>query len=238
MHERQLSALGLKCVLAETGLEIEASSGPTARDVLDHVRRFRPQIVLLDFRVGPEIGSGIELVAPLVSEGATVLMLTAERRRAVLAECLEAGAAGWISKDASLADVDWTLRRVLAGGSVIGQTKRAALVDALRCERESIRRAESFFSELSQRELLVLAALVDGLSADEIAQEHFVAVTTVRSQIRSVLQKLGVRSQLAAVAIAADRRELLPPRRHERIDRRRPCAEPGYLPVAVAAGTA
>jgi DNA-binding NarL/FixJ family response regulator len=48
----------------------------------------------------------------------------------------------------------------------------------------------------------VLAALVEGLSAEEIADAHFVALTTVRSQIRAVLQKLGVRSQLAAVAYA------------------------------------
>ncbi len=46
------------------------------------------------------------------------------------------------------------------------------------------------------------AALVDGLSAEEIAETHFVAVTTVRSQVRGILQKLGVRSQLAAVATA------------------------------------
>ena len=48
----------------------------------------------------------------------------------------------------------------------------------------------------------MLAALVDGLSAEEIAETQYVALTTVRSQIRAVLQKLGVRSQLAAVAHA------------------------------------
>jgi hypothetical protein len=45
-------------------------------------------------------------------------------------------------------------------------------------------------------------ALVDGLSGDEIAKAHYVAVTTVRSQVRGILQKLGVNSQLAAVATA------------------------------------
>ena len=52
------------------------------------------------------------------------------------------------------------------------------------------------------RECEVLAALIDGLSAEEIAETQYVALTTVRSQIRAVLQKLGVRSQLAAVAQA------------------------------------
>jgi DNA-binding CsgD family transcriptional regulator len=52
------------------------------------------------------------------------------------------------------------------------------------------------------RERDMLAALLDGLSAEEIADTQYVALTTVRSQIRAVLQKLGVRSQLAAIAHA------------------------------------
>lgn len=55
---------------------------------------------------------------------------------------------------------------------------------------------------LSPREQVVLGSMMCGLSAAEIAEEHFVAVTTVRSQIRSILTKLNVRSQLAAVALA------------------------------------
>jgi Bacterial regulatory proteins, luxR family len=59
------------------------------------------------------------------------------------------------------------------------------------------------------------------VSAEEIAQQHYVALTTVRSQIRSVLQKLGVRSQLAAVAIADANRWLLPAEAQPERDRRR-----------------
>ena len=56
---------------------------------------------------------------------------------------------------------------------------------------------------------------------EEIAREHFVALTTVRSQIRAVLQKLGVRSQLAAVAVADAHRWLLPAEAQPDRDRRR-----------------
>ena len=63
--------------------------------------------------------------------------------------------------------------------------------------------------------------MMEGLNAEEIAQAHFVAVTTVRSQIRSVLQKLGVRSQLAAVALADGHREFLPVEVDTGRDRRR-----------------
>jgi hypothetical protein len=67
----------------------------------------------------------------------------------------------------------------------------------------------------------VLSAMIEGRTAEEIADQHFVALTTVRSQIRAVLQKLGVRSQLAAVAIAVAHRDLLPCEARPQHDRRR-----------------
>ena len=76
------------------------------------------------------------------------------------------------------------------------------MLDELRIERASVRKSLSPFERLTTRESPVLSALIDGLSGEEIAEAHFVALTTVRSQIRSLLQKLGVRSQLAAVAHA------------------------------------
>ena len=231
-------AVGLQRALSGTRWDVETSSGPAASDVLAHAERVRPQFVLMDIRLGRDIGSGMDLIAPLADLGAQVLMLTAERRRTVLAECLEAGAIGWIAKGASLTELDWTLGRALSGGSVIGETSRASLLDELRREREMRRQTQNLFEELSQRELLVLASLVDGLSADEIAQEHFVAVTTVRSQIRSVLQKLNVRSQLAAVAIAGAHRELLPQRHLDDVDRRRHFRPTESSSVAVAVGAA
>jgi len=58
------------------------------------------------------------------------------------------------------------------------------------------------FQRLTSCEQRVLGALIEGMSADEIAEAHFVALTTIRSQIRAILHKLGVRSQMAAVAQA------------------------------------
>jgi len=58
------------------------------------------------------------------------------------------------------------------------------------------------FEQLTGRERVVLGALMDGASAGEIAKASFVSMATVRSQIRSILEKLGVHSQVAAVALA------------------------------------
>lgn len=221
VEHHELVAFGLQLALSERCWDVESNSGPTALDAVAHAQRFEPQCVLLDIHLGSGIGSGIELIRPFVSAGAQVVLLTGERRRLVLAECLEAGATGWISKNAGLDEVDSILAHVIAGGTIIGRGDRAALLHDLRRERALTLRSHATFERLTQREALVLGALVDGLTAEEIASAHFVALTTVRSQIRAVLQKLGVRSQLAAVALAGMHRELLPHEGRPGRDRRR-----------------
>lgn len=221
VEDHALVATALQISLANRGWTVEVASGPGADDVVAQAAAIRPDCVLLDINLGAQMGSGIDLVEPLTRLGAHVVMLTAERRRLVLAECVEAGAAGWISKGAPLDDVHVALDRVVAEGVLLGKGERAVLLDHLQRERSSTAKALAMFDTLTQREALVLGALVDGLSAEEIAATNYVALTTVRSQIRAVLRKLGVRSQLAAVAIATDHRHLLPYHDRPGRDRRR-----------------
>ena len=218
VEEHELIAAGLQLALSQRRWQVETDNASSADAVIDHVAHFEPQCVLLDAQVR---SGGVNLIEPLADSGASVVVLTAERRRTVLAEYLEAGAVGWIRVDTSLDEVDKMLNRAAMGDSLIGRTERSQLLDHLRAERARSMRAQETFEQLTQREALVLAALTDGLSADEIARAHFVALTTVRSQIRSVLQKLGVRSQLAAVALADAHRELLPYESSSARDRRR-----------------
>ena len=220
VEEFALMAAGLRLVLAGRGWDVEVSSGQSLTVVTEHVQRFQPQSVILSVRRGCGVEDGIARIESLASTGAHVLLLTGERRKTVLARFLEAGAAGWIGKDVTLEGVDSTLMELISGRSIIGQRVRSSLLNDLRLERANEQRALAVFDELTQREALVLAALSDGLTADEIAREHFVAVCTIRSQIRGVLQKLGVRSQLAAVSLGGAHRELLPHRGTDAPDRR------------------
>lgn len=210
VHSNAVMAAGMKTALADRSWQVEACSPSSPADIALAADRCRPACILIDAHLHYGDGGGIRLIPQLVSTGAYVVMLTAERRRVVLAECLDSGAAGWISLDADLDEVDSTLRSVVAGRPIISRVQRAELLDLLRRERSAACAAHAMFERLTPREVLVLVSLADGLTADEIARENFVSVATVRSQIRAVLQKLGVRSQLAAVAIADEHRDLLP----------------------------
>jgi DNA-binding NarL/FixJ family response regulator len=158
--------------------------------------------VLLDIHLGAAVGSGVDLIDPLRRTGATVVMLTGETDRFVLATCVESGAHGWIGKSAFLAEVVASIEDVLAGRSLIGRATREALLGELREQRSHRQNTLSPFGRLTPREQRVLGALIEGASAEEIAEAHVVALCTIRAQIRAILHKLGVRSQLAAVAQA------------------------------------
>ena len=88
------------------------------------------------------------------------------------------------------------------GRTVLQPASRDALLAVVRSQREESERRLAPFRSLTSREQAVLAALMDGKMAEVIAKEHNVSVATIRTQIRAVLQKLGVKSQLAAVALA------------------------------------
>jgi DNA-binding NarL/FixJ family response regulator len=202
VDDHPLVGTGLQIALRARGWTVEVSAGPTPEAVIDFARAFAPDCVLLDLHLGPELGHGLELIEPLRAHGTTVVMLTAETNRLALAACIEAGAEGWICKNAFLDTVVDAVEDVLAGRALLGKAAREALLDELRARRASLCDAQSPFDRLSRREQCVLAALVEGMSAEEIAETHYVSLATVRSQIRGILQKLGVRSQLAAVVHA------------------------------------
>ena len=164
--------------------------------------RLRPQVVLLDLDVGGDLGDTIELIEPISAQGARVVMVTGITDRARLAACVEAGAIGVIGKARPFEALLEGVTDAVELGTLLTGRQRDELLAELRRQRAESRRRRSPFDQLTRREADVLAGLLDGLSAEQIATRSYVSLTTVRSQIRSVLQKLGVKSQLAAVALA------------------------------------
>jgi DNA-binding NarL/FixJ family response regulator len=202
VDDHPLVALGLQVELVARGWQVQTTSGPTAAAVIEHADDFRADCIVLDVNLGPEVGSGVDLIAALRERAASVVMLSGETDRLVVAACLEAGAVGWIAKSAGSSDIVASIEDVLAGRNLIGRTSRETLLDELRTHRAGLHHTLSPFEQLTACEQRVLGALIEGLSAEEIADTHILGLSTIRSQIRAVLRKLEVRSQLAAVAHA------------------------------------
>lgn len=158
-------------------------------------------LILLDLELGG-LKDATRFIPHLVSDGAAVLVVTGVRDRARLATTLEAGAVGVVAKDAPFDELLDTIQRAARGDSVIDPNVRYQLLAELREHRSTERRRHAPFESLTGRERQVLDALGQGKSVETIATEWVVSPATVRTQVRGILTKLDVNSQLAAVAKA------------------------------------
>ena len=202
IEDHELLAQSLVYALRAEGVPTETLKPETVDQILKVADELRPGVVLLDLELGGEIGDSIPLIAPLEELGAQVMMVTGVTDRVRLAECLEAGATGLINKSTPFDQLVESVREVAELGSLVPPQQRHELLGELRRQRAADRERLEPFERLTAREQQVLAGLMDGKSAEKIAEDSFVSLATVRSQIRAVLLKLDVNSQLAAVALA------------------------------------
>lgn len=204
VEDHELLSATLALALRQLGLEVETSHGPTPEDVVELAGNLAPVLVLLDLELGDGLGSGLDLVRPLTAAGAKVVIMSGVTDRARLAACLEAGATGIVSKTTGFDDLVEAVRRLAEGEAILSENDRQELLADLRAKRSADKQRLAPFEALTSREKAVLAGLVAGESAEEIAARSYVSLSTVRTQIRSILLKLRVKSQLTAVALARE----------------------------------
>lgn len=182
-------------------LHAEAAPLDSVASVTAAAEAMPADLVLLDLDLGDPIGDGTALVAPLVATGARVLVLTgADTGRS--GPAIERGAVGAVRKDVDLVTLLRTVVAAAEGGAVMDLRERRAVVAAAKAERLAAATALVPFERLSAREAMVLRALAEGRTVTRIAAEWVVSESTVRTHVRGVLMKLGVGTQLEAVAVA------------------------------------
>jgi DNA-binding NarL/FixJ family response regulator len=201
VDDHELLAESLRLALTAEGYDVVVP-GVSPMEVYAAAQATTPDVVLLDLDLGDEGGDGSVLVEALAVGGARVVVVSGTPDRLRVAACLESGACGYISKAASLDLLLEAVRAAGEGRTVMPEAQRLDLLAELRRVRVERQRELAPFEDLTDRERFVLAQVLDGRSAADIATSAYVSEATVRSQIRAVLQKLGVHSQLAAVAAA------------------------------------
>jgi len=193
-----LVAQSLAMVLAAASVTTFVATDPSLDVVLRHVRAFDPDLVLVDANTD----EATELVRALSRQGTKVVVVTDGSDRIRVASCLEVGAAGAVSTLDAVDRLLSTIRETVAGRRAIPTSTERDLLGELQTHRRERAVRQSRFHTLSAREAEVLEELMAGKSAADIAGESFVSIATIRSQIKAILRKLEVNSQLAAVAMA------------------------------------
>ncbi|CAN5246636.1 response regulator transcription factor [soil metagenome] len=201
VDNQPLVRAGLRVVLAEVeGFDVlaECDDGAAgARAALQH----QPDVVVMDVRMrGTDGIEGTQRIR--AGDGPPVLILTTFDDDDVLWGAIEAGAAGFVLKEASAEDLIAATRRVAAGGSWLDPAVTGRVLSLTRAAGLPHRRAAARGEELTERELEVLRRIAAGANNTEIAADLVVSVATVKTHVGSLFLKLGTRDRAAAIVYA------------------------------------
>lgn len=207
VEDHALLAEALLVSLSPEGFDVTSvplSPRPEGPDALvDSIVKLRPQVVLLDLDLGAA-GDGGALIQPLTRAGCRVVVLTAWPDPARWGACVAGGALTVLTKSTPLQVIVEVIQRVSQGLPVMSRTRREQLIALWREARTDDDDRRTRLDRLTPRESHVLGELLQGKRVREVAREAFVSEATVRTHVKSILAKLGVSSQLAAVALARD----------------------------------
>lgn len=200
VDDHQMVREGLKAMLVTEADFTIVGDAANARQALEMIERLRPDIALLDIRL-PDT-SGID-VCRTVSEHfpeTSVIILTTFTDEQLVAQCIQAGARGYIVKDIESFDLKRSIRAVARGEAAI-DTKVAVSV------LEQLRRAPQTSNEqapepLSAQQLVILRLVAQGLSSRDIATQLYLSENTVRGYVQEILHRLNVKNRTEAVMVA------------------------------------
>lgn len=205
VDDHKLVGSSLALALATRGLHAHECA-VTATSAILHAADDHPRgLVLLDLELGVgEKGEPIdelELVAGFRARGWSVLVVTAATDERRIAAAIAVGAMGYVPKSARLPELLDAVCAAAAGRQLLTPEARARWLEIDRRSQAAVRQDRVRLRRLTAREREVLAYLAAGERAAVIAEQLHVSLTTVRTQIRSILTKLDVNSQLEAVAL-------------------------------------
>jgi DNA-binding NarL/FixJ family response regulator len=176
--------------------EIEVREAATGKEALVQVREYRPDLVVLDLNL-PGVG-GLEVIARLKLDdpAVRVLVLTMHDNAIYVTRALQAGASGYVSKNAPPDELLEAMRRVAAGRNYIEHdiAQELALLN--------IRTPAHLLNDLSRRDIEILRLLGEGRSLSQIADTIGISYKTVANNCAQIKTKLGVTRTAELIRIA------------------------------------
>jgi DNA-binding NarL/FixJ family response regulator len=193
VDDHRVFADSLSAALAMNGFDVVGVASDGRSGVASAVEH-DPDVVVCDLRMPGAQGVSV-LVSLVALNGPRVVVLSASADERSVGDALEAGCAGYLTKDQPLSEVVGALQQVLDGGTYVPDHLLAAVMTRLR-------RGRSIDAELTAREHDVLALIAQGATNQAVAEELFISVNTVRNHVSNVLVKLDAHSKLEAVVAA------------------------------------
>ena len=202
VDDHEVVRLGLKALLERRpNFEIVAEAA-TAREAVECVEKFSPDVVVMDIRLPG--GSGIEACEEITERfpDSKVIMLTSYAEDEMLFSAIRAGAAGYVLKQIGGEDLVRAIEAVGRGEALLDPAVTQRIFQEVR--KAAKEEEASAFSSLTQQEKHVLILVSEGKTNREIAKALFLGEGTVRNYVSSILSKLGVSNRAEAAAYAVE----------------------------------
>ncbi len=200
VDDHEMVREGLKAMLVSEPDFTIVGDASNAEQALELVERLHPDVILLDIRL-PGV-SGIEVCRTVTERypETAVIILTTFTDESLIAQCIQAGARGFIVKDIERFDLKRSIRAVARGEAAIDTKAAAAVLAQLR--RAPQLSQESLPEPLSSQQLVILRLVAQGLSSREIATQLYLSENTVKGYVQEILHRLGVKNRTEAVMVA------------------------------------
>jgi DNA-binding NarL/FixJ family response regulator len=177
----------------------EASTGCEA---VERARRLDPDVVLMDVRMPDLDGIGATRELAQAAPGARVLILTTFEQDDYIFGALRAGASGFLLKRARPEELIAAVHTIAAGDSLLSPSVTRRVIDRMAQQPTPDVADQAKLHELTPREREVLELVARGLPNREIARQLVVEESTIRTHVRRILMKLGLRDRVQIVIFA------------------------------------
>ena len=202
---------GFAALIAATDSMHIAGEASNGREAVELVRRFSPDVVLMDIRmpVLDGLAATREICADPALSRTRVLVLTTFDLDEYVYEALRAGASGFLLKDTRPVELLHAIEVVAAGEAMLAPTVTRRLIAEFAARTDPLALPPAL-AALTEREREILDLVARGLSNGEIAGRLFISPLTAKTHVRNVLQKMGCRDRAALTALAYETRLVVP----------------------------
>jgi DNA-binding NarL/FixJ family response regulator len=202
VDDDDLMRAGLRAVLAsDATIEVVGDVGD-GRGVAERARALRPDVVLMDVRMPDLDGISATREVLVASPEVRVIILTTFEQDDYVFDSLAAGASGFLLKRTRPEELIAAIHTVAAGDGLLSPSVTRTVIDRMARRPSPTGPSDRRLEELTPREHEVLELLARGLSNAEIAQALVIEDSTVKTHVKRILMKLGLRDRVHAVIFA------------------------------------
>jgi DNA-binding NarL/FixJ family response regulator len=203
VDDDQLMRAGLRAVLSsDDAIEVVGEAGD-GRDAVYRTRLVRPDVVLMDIRMPDLDGIAATREVLAVAPEAKVVILTTFEQDDYIFGAIDAGASGFLLKRTGPEDLLAAIHTVATGDSLLSPSVTRVVIDRMARQGRHVNSAAGErLEQLTPREREVLELVARGLSNGEIAATLVIEESTVKTHVKRILMKLGLRDRVHAVILA------------------------------------